>query len=489
MSGDVRIGVIGCGAAGTAVLDTVVRTAAALRRPVHVTVFEPGAAFGPGRAYDLANGTAPLNLVPARMSLRPDQPAHFAQWLDIAQDEDTYLPRATYGRYLADVISSDLAIAISYGSRVELIDEQVVELAMREGEFHAWSAADRPYRFDAVFLCVGSAEPDDVYGLAGAPGFIADPYPLDDLPDAVERNASVAVLGSGLSAVDTVLRLAERGHKGPITLVSRSGYLPAVRSSTALTAALRVTRHGDLAQIAARRGHLTVRDLWQVIAREFRAQGVPVRTVAREFQRDEPPASRLRRQRREAAVGNRAHALLLDIAGVLVKDAWRLFDDANRAEFVRHWHSLVAGVCAPMPISSANALCTLLGEDSLHLLGGIQKVTATEAGFTVDTETEQFTVDTVINTVRPYTAAIPGRATELVGSLLNSGLAVPHHYGGLAIEPESLRLLDKVGLPVPGLYALGELTTGELYIETTIIGAIARRAQQAVAHVFAEVTP
>jgi uncharacterized NAD(P)/FAD-binding protein YdhS len=289
--------------------------------------------------------------------------------------------------------------------------------------------------------------------------------------------------------VDTVLRLAERGHRGPITVVSRSGHLPAVRSATRLTTALRATRHGDLARIAALRGRLSVRDLCQVIGREFRAQGIPVRTIAREFQRDEPPASRLRRQRREAAVGNRAHALLLDIAKVLVEDAWRLFDDAGRAEFVRDWHSLVAGVCSPMPISSANALCALLSSGTLRPLGGIQKVISTEAGFTVDTETAQLTVDTVINTVRPYHAKIPGRATELVGSLLSSGLAVPHPHGGVGIQPESLRLLDKVGRPVPGLYALGELTTGQLYLETTIIGAIARRARQAVAHVFAEVTP
>ena len=484
-----RIGVIGCGAAGTAVLDALVRTAAATRRRVEVTVFEPGGAFGPGRAYDLANGTAPLNLTPAKMSLRPGQPDHFRSWLDIAQDADAYLPRATFGRYLADQVSSALAIAVSYGSRVELIDEQVVELAVREGEFHAWSAVHRCYRFDAVFLCVGSAEPDDVYGLTGTPGFIPDPYPLADLPDQVEPDAPVAVLGSGLSAVDAVLRLAERGHQGPISLVSRSGYLPAVRSSTALSGALRATRHGDLARLAAENGHLTVRDLWRVIGREFRAHGIPARTIGREFQRDEPPASRLRRQRREAMVGNRAHALLLDVANVLVKDAWRLFDEAAREEFIRDWHSLVGGLCAPMPITSAKALVKLLDAGVLRLHGGIQKVTSTDAGFAVDTETETFTVDTVINTIRPYHSAIPRRATELVATMFGSGLATPHQHGGIGIEPDTLRLTNQAGSPVPGLYALGELTIGELYIETTVIGAITRRAAQAVAHVFAEVRP
>ncbi|HEX4225902.1 MAG TPA: FAD/NAD(P)-binding protein [Pseudonocardiaceae bacterium] len=474
-----RVGVIGCGAAGTAVLDAVVRTAATLRRRVEVAVFEPGGAFGPGRAYDLASGTAPLNLVPERMSVRPDQPAHFRDWLGIAE-RDVYLPRATYGRYLADVVSADLTIAMSYGSRVELIDERIVELTARAGEFHAWSAQDRQYRFDVVFLCVGSAEPDDEYGLAGAPGFIADPCPLADLPDAVDPNASVAVLGSGLSAVDSALRLAERGHQGSITLVSRGGYLPAVRGRTAP----RTTRHGDLARIAAQRGRVTVADLLRVIVREFRAHGIPVHTIAREFQRDEPPAGRLRRQRREAAIGNRASALLLDLVETLATAAWPRFDDAGRAEFVRDWHALVDGLASPMPMSSANGLCALLDAGRLRLLGGIQKVTSTETGFAIDTETEQLTADIVINADRQYNAAIPARAADLVGTLLTSGLAVPHPHGGVGIQPQSLRLLDRACRPVPGLYALGGLTVGQLYLETTTIAGIARRARQAVAHVF-----
>jgi uncharacterized NAD(P)/FAD-binding protein YdhS len=475
----VRVGVIGCGAAGTSVLDAVVRTAATLHRRVEVTVFEPGGAFGPGRAYDLASGSAPLNLIPARMSVRPDEPAHFSNWLGIAE-RDVYLPRATYGRYLADVVSTDLTIALSYGSRVELIDERIVELTARAGEFHAWSAEDRQYRFDVVFLCVGSAEPDDGYGLAGAPGFIPDPYPLADLPDAVGPNASVAVLGSGLSAVDAALRLAERGRQGPITLVSRSGCLPAVRGRTAP----RTTRRGDLARIVTQRGPLTVADLRRVIVRAFRANGIPLHTIAREFQRDETPADRLRRQRREAAVANPGHALLLDLVETLANNAWRRFDDASRTEFARNWHSLANSLASPMPMASANALCALLDAGQLRLLGGIQKVTSTEAGFAIDTETEQLTADIVINAARRYQAAIPSRAADLVGSLLTSGLAVPHPHGGVGIQPRSLRVLDRAGLPVPGLYALGELTIGQLYLETTTIAAIARGARQAVAHVF-----
>lgn len=51
-------------------------------------------------------------------------------------------------------------------------------------------------------------------------------HPVDRVVLAV---AHVAVIGSGLTAVDIAAGLAEQGHRGPITLLSRTGVLPFVQ--------------------------------------------------------------------------------------------------------------------------------------------------------------------------------------------------------------------------------------------------------------------
>jgi uncharacterized NAD(P)/FAD-binding protein YdhS len=65
--------------------------------------------------------------------------------------------------------------------------------------------------------------------LVGAAGYVRDPYPLRQSLAEVPEQARVAIVGSGLTAVDVVMALRARGHQGPITLVSRHGLLPAVR--------------------------------------------------------------------------------------------------------------------------------------------------------------------------------------------------------------------------------------------------------------------
>jgi uncharacterized NAD(P)/FAD-binding protein YdhS len=59
----------------------------------------------------------------------------------------------------------------------------------------------------------------------GEPGCIADPWALGALAD-VPEDGDLLVLGSGLTAIDMVTWLQDRGHEGTVTLLSRRGLLP-----------------------------------------------------------------------------------------------------------------------------------------------------------------------------------------------------------------------------------------------------------------------
>jgi uncharacterized NAD(P)/FAD-binding protein YdhS len=81
---------------------------------------------------------------------------------------------------------------------------------------------------DRVALCIGHAEPGLPCKVADVtlrdPGLIANPW----APDAFERiprDASVLVVGTGLTMADCAVSLLARGHRGPITAISRRGLL------------------------------------------------------------------------------------------------------------------------------------------------------------------------------------------------------------------------------------------------------------------------
>ncbi|TDD59256.1 hypothetical protein E1263_15905 [Kribbella antibiotica] len=456
MSSRVRVGIIGAGAAGTSVLDTLTPDR------VDVTVFDGGPGFGPGRAYRPGSTAALVNLPASKMSLRPENPRHFADWLGEGQPE--FVSRELYGDYLTEVFEKAAG-----RTAATTISEDVVAIERHADGYVVFTERAR-FAFDAIFLCVGNAGPADVYNLSGTAAFVPDPYPLSEL--TLPTEASVTVVGAGLSAVDAVLELERRGHKGRIRVVSRSGYLPGVRD----TASTVVLQRADGGRVKGLAGSLRLLDLHRILAEEFVAQGIQLADLWREFRADERPAERLRRQLQQVQAGDPALPTFLTVAGLLLESqAWQLFDDTTRTVFLQRWHGLVSTLCAPMPVATAERLVALLDTGLLRISGGLTAIRPHHSGYTVTTTQGDFETSYVVNTVRPQPVHLPRRAADLLTSLTAAGLVTSHPLGGLRLDVETCAA-------APGLYVLGELAGGELYVETTVLTAITHRVRQAVHH-------
>ncbi|MGA6162315.1 FAD/NAD(P)-binding protein [Amycolatopsis magusensis] len=483
-----RIGIVGAGAAGASVLDMVVRglgRQTARSNGHEVTVFDPSMRFGPGRAYRPGSEKALLNLPARMMSVRPDEPEQFANWLVGKGSDPTagneFLPRSDYARYLEDVVAFAVTTGRLRDVRTTLVGDRIVSLARESDVFSLHTSTADEYLFDAVFLCPGTTGPMDIYGLTGRPGFVSEPYPLDKTVSRIGRDHTVAVLGTGLTAIDVVLELAASGHRGRILAVSRSGYLPGVRYPGP-GPTLATTNEDTVIDLATTRGYLSSLDIFRLLRAEFRAHQVPISDLWREISGGEAPEKRFLRHVAEAQDNPRWHMLLVAVAHHLVDKVWPLFDDSTRVAFLRDWHGVCGRLCAPMPQRSAEELAALLHAGQLRLVGGIETVVADEDGFLVQAGSQQYFADHVVNSVRPRVPVLPHRVEQLIDSMVRNGLAVPHPFGGIRIDTNSGLVRGTAGSAVPGLYALGELTVGERYVETTILGAITRRAQQAVRH-------
>src|SRR3954470_21447143 len=95
-----RVAIIGAGAAGTLV---AIRLLTKAREPLDVVVINPTPHAGQGVAYSTQQPTHLLNVPAGRLSVT-DDPHHFATWAN-AQPGD-FLPRASYGRYLGEVLAT-----------------------------------------------------------------------------------------------------------------------------------------------------------------------------------------------------------------------------------------------------------------------------------------------------------------------------------------------------------------------------------------------
>jgi uncharacterized NAD(P)/FAD-binding protein YdhS len=213
--------VVGGGAAATFLLHRMAAEGGS-QRPV--VIVEPAERLGPGVAYSTPDPVHLMNVCRIRLSVDGDGGQDLVGWLGergVEADADTYLRRAMYGDYLADVA----------GRCADLVgvDHRRARVAGLARGVDGWR----------VSLDDGSVvEAGDVVLATGFPGRPVPPCeaPLDDprvvanpwTPGVFDRPGieRVVIIGTGLTMVDVALSLVERHPDVQIVAASRRGLVP-----------------------------------------------------------------------------------------------------------------------------------------------------------------------------------------------------------------------------------------------------------------------
>ncbi len=219
-----RVAIVGAGFSGTMLALNLLEQA-----DVEVLLIERDRhRMGAGVAYSSSENAHLLNVRAGNMSAFPDRPGHFCDWLAARGlgCDAAFVTRATYGRYLRETLSAALD---KYGRRLKLVDDEVLDIEERGGQVTLGLVAGGLIEADRAVLAIGNLPPHDPPAIVGlslpAWNYIADPW-AGDLAEGLAPDAAVMVVGTGLTAVDVILRLAGQEHKGPIVALSRRGLRP-----------------------------------------------------------------------------------------------------------------------------------------------------------------------------------------------------------------------------------------------------------------------
>lgn len=489
MPSGISIGVVGGGAAAVCLIDTLARSGG---DPGTLTLFEPSPHLWRGRAYQVDTETLRVNATPDDMSVRAGDLGHFERWLQtrdrvtgVSQGIDRlsgarFAPRPVYGDYLEESAYAALGELRRSGWRVDIIGEAVTSAARLPNQVRL-STGRQSQTFDYVVLCVGGDSPKDVYGLAGTPGFVGDPYPLSGTLADIGETEHVAVIGSGLTAIDIVLSLAARGHQGPISLLSRRGVLPGVRQRP-VRFELRHLTPERIGTAAAGRRELSIEDVAAVLRAEFRDAGADLDAVVQEIIRVdlEDPVDRLRRQIDEVDSPQLGLRILQRAVPETGPDVWPRLREEDKIQVLRAHYRTIMSLCCPMPPSSAAVLLDLVESGQLEMFSGLLDITpAHEGGFEVlAADGTELRADRVVSAVNASEGRIPTSALSLVTSLIRARAASRHPHGGLQLARASSRLTSN-GRPDPRLYGLGNIAAGALFF-TFGIPSLVDRSQDIV---------
>lgn len=225
-----RIAVVGGGAAGAAVVGEFLRRGSAACELVWLT---GRSAPGRGVAYATNNAMHLLNVRAANMGLFADDAGALLRFLQArctpALPGD-FLPRAAFGEYVEATLAQLMA---SGGVRLKLQACEAIAIERASGEGYI-VGTDQGTRIavDGVVLAIGALPPvpiAEVDNEALASGrYLPDPWQAPSLERAPQ---DIAVLGSGLTAVDVILSAAAAWPDARIIALSRHGRLPAVHGA------------------------------------------------------------------------------------------------------------------------------------------------------------------------------------------------------------------------------------------------------------------
>jgi uncharacterized NAD(P)/FAD-binding protein YdhS len=215
------IAIIGGGVSGTLTAFHLIRQGT----PARVILIDRRPDFGLGLAYSTPSLRHLLNVPAGKISALPDKPDHFLNWLrrnhDPAATEKTFAPRAVFGRYIQSLLKST--------SQVEQEIATVVDVRRQDSGAVLTLDNGCELRADLIVLATGNFDPAPIPGITKAAsdsGLYRHNAWAAETYEGLDLDAPVALIGTGLTGVDVVLRLRELGHRGRIIALSRHGVFP-----------------------------------------------------------------------------------------------------------------------------------------------------------------------------------------------------------------------------------------------------------------------
>ena len=399
-----------------------------------VLLIERGPRAGCGVAYSARAPEHLLNVRAGNMSAFPDDPGHFVRWLAArgAGEASDFVPRATYGAYLAELLRD----AETQGGVTVLRDTVIDVIPAGEGVVLALAQGAAIVAGRAV-LALGNLPPHAPPGIDPAalgPAYIADPWEGDPAA-GLETEDSVLLLGTGLTAIDAVMTLDAAGFTGRIVALSRRGLVPRA--------------HGPAGAVPAH------------------AEALPRRAVA---------LLRMVRARAETQGWRAAVDSLRPVSQAL----WAGAPAAERARFLRHlrpWWDVHRHRLAP---EIAARVAALEAQGRLRFAAGkLIEARPMEGGAGVrwrvrhGERIETLRVARIVNCTGPLGDLTQSR-DPLLRRLIDAGaIRADAHRLGLDVDAQA-RVIDAAGHAQPGLFAVGPITRGAFW-EVTAVPDIRRQ--------------
>jgi len=234
-----QVAIVGGGYSGTMAAVQLLRKSARLGMPMHLVILDRQTSIAEGAAYRTPDDRHLLNVPASGMSAWPDRSDDFLEWAkrrDSSVVPYSFIPRRFYGEYLRTTFLDAIAQARPQVS-VEIRRDEADTIERRgESGWRVLCKENRPIDAAAVVLATGHrplVDPLRERWSGPRVRYIEDSWSSAMLT-AIEKDESVCLLGTGLTAIDVLQSLGGSTRSAPVMAFSRRGLLPAAHSPAPL---------------------------------------------------------------------------------------------------------------------------------------------------------------------------------------------------------------------------------------------------------------
>ncbi|WP_241608091.1 FAD/NAD(P)-binding protein [Rosenbergiella australiborealis] len=224
-----QIVIVGGGFSGTALAIQLLRQN---DDQVAITLIEPRDDLGEGVAYSTQDPAHRINVPAARMQLSEHEQGDFDRWYrqqpafsadpaSLCQDGAVYPQRRQFAKYLRAQLRHALQ-----GSSVSF--QHIHDYARDYRDGYLYTERGAHYPVDQLVLAISHPAPviPSVFeGVSADANVVTDPWQPHALT-SIDKDACIAIIGTGLTMSDVVASLRRQGHRGRIHAISRRGQLP-----------------------------------------------------------------------------------------------------------------------------------------------------------------------------------------------------------------------------------------------------------------------
>ncbi|QUM80338.1 FAD/NAD(P)-binding protein [Moritella sp. 5] len=438
-----KLAIIGGGPSGIAVYLEAIKS---LHMDIEtITIFDPQG-LANGFSFNSCLTSTLTNTSIGTTSLHADDKLDYYKWFLDRGSHKSILPsdfvsRSLFRDYCKDRVEQSSLFAASFKCETVVKQIRVTSMSMVDQKICLRSDDGNSYLFDAVVVATGV---EQLVPLAlrdsDSSNVVKVAYPETNFLDKVTDNSQVLVLGSKLSAIDVSIAIYEHSANAEVTMISKSGELPSVRSSLLIRAE---NGNNNWLKAFISSSQHQIKDIQQQLELDIKK----CKTNSNIWQ---------------------------DFIGEFADDInerWPKLSEQERLDELKCYKVFMKRFVSSFPLSNAEKLLSMIKNNKLKVIAGDidrdlkindDSISCVQKGDTLD-------FDIVINATGVTNKPI---SKEMIIALEGKGVSI-NELGGLKINSHTMRV-ESEDNQVP-IYVCGGPAQGELlitnYVRSSVVQA------------------